>query len=234
MNDFFSFLHGYAVKKRLRIFALVFLFFTTILFPFSACSKEIDYFSYISELRDNVFLAKSQEYSLRVYSVLKEQPYVADGIKNEVSYRAEFYLFAPSGKKEYSLSFTANGETIQGDMSFDNVKGEYYYFCSLDISNLEEIECVFSSENEHFSLVAKTVKTPNTLDSKSILNCVLQSQTELFSSLTDDYGFAGEIYLRLLYEDSPYYYVGVMDRKANVTAFLLNGETGKILAKRNT
>ncbi len=233
MNAFFSFLHGYAVKKHVRFFALVFLFFTFLLFPFSACSKTVDYFSYVSELRDNVFLAQSEEYSLKIYSVVKEHPYIADGIKNEVSNRAEFYLYAPNGKKDYCISFSVNGENFQGDMSFDHVKGEYYYFCSLDIASEQEITCDFTAENENFSLCAKTVKTPSTLDAKSILNCVLANQSDLFSSLTDSYGFAGEIYLRLLYEDFPYYYVGVIDRNANATAFLLNGETGKILASRN-
>ena len=50
--------------------------------------------------------------------------------------------------------------------------------------------------------------------------------------MTDKYGFSGEIYLRLIYEDSPYYYVGVINRNSEVNAFLLNAETGKILAKR--
>lgn len=50
--------------------------------------------------------------------------------------------------------------------------------------------------------------------------------------MTDEYGFAGEIYLRLLYEDAPYYYVGVVSKGGKTTAFLLNGKTGKLLAKR--
>lgn len=231
MNAFFSFLHGIAVKKRLCFFAMALLFLALIL-PLSACSKSVDYFSYVSELRDNVFIAQSQDYSLRVYSVAKEHPYIADGVKNDVSRRAEFYLCAPSGNENHTISFSVNGEAFQGELSYDNVKGEYYYFCSLDISFLQEIECVFTTEHGSFSLVAKSIKTPATLTAQSVLNCVINSQVELFSSLTDEYGFAGEIYLRLLYEDSPYYYVGVIERNGNVTAFLLNGETGKILATR--
>jgi hypothetical protein len=50
--------------------------------------------------------------------------------------------------------------------------------------------------------------------------------------MTDKYGFTGEIYLRLLYEDAPYYYVGVINRKGEITAFLVNATTGKVLAQR--
>jgi uncharacterized membrane protein YkoI len=46
------------------------------------------------------------------------------------------------------------------------------------------------------------------------------------------YGFTGEICIRLLYEDAPYYYVGVIGQNGKTTAFLLNGKTGKLLAKR--
>ena len=52
--------------------------------------------------------------------------------------------------------------------------------------------------------------------------------------MTDKYGFAGEIYIRLLYEEAPYYYVGIIDRSGGCNAFLMNAETGKILARRQS
>lgn len=50
--------------------------------------------------------------------------------------------------------------------------------------------------------------------------------------MTDANGFAGEIYLRLIYEDVPYYYVGIIDREGRIFALLVDSEDGKILAKR--
>ena len=58
-------------------------------------------------------------------------------------------------------------------------------------------------------------------------------EKELLKTLTNGKEFAGELYVRILYENVPYFYVGVVDRKGNVTAFLLDGKTGKILAKRS-
>ena len=52
--------------------------------------------------------------------------------------------------------------------------------------------------------------------------------------MTDKYGFTGEIYLRLIYEETAYYYVGIIDRNGNIYAFLVNAQTGKILAKRQS
>ena len=230
-SQFYSSTKANAVKRALFLTLLLWILFP--LFFFTSCAKEVDYFSYVSELRNNVLLAQDQTYSLRIYSVSKESPYESDGVPKEIIRRAEFYLSAPSGEKEYQLSFSINGETHTAVLSFDNVKGEYYYFESVDISACDTLECTLLYDGQSTVFLAKSVKTPTTLSPNDILEKVKTSEPELFSSLTDKYGFSGEIYLRLLYEDAPYYYVGIIDRNGNVTAFLLNGESGKILAKRN-
>ena len=76
------------------------------------------------------------------------------------------------------------------------------------------------------------MRTDTTLSPKAALACLLGAEKELFSALTDKYGFAGEIHIRMIFENSPYYYIGIIDRKGTIHAYLLNAETGKILAKR--
>ena len=201
---------------------------------FSACQKELDYFQYVSELRDNIFLAETEELSLRIYSVAKEQPYAPDGVPQTTNRRIEAYLIAPEGDETCRLSFTVDGREYGGEMSFDNVKTEYYYACALDVSALSAIPCRIEYGEKVFELTANSVRTADTLTPKNVLKNLKETETELFSSLTDKYGFAGEIYLRLIYEDSPYYYVGVIDRTGKVHAFLINAVTGKILAKRTS
>ena len=230
----FSLLKDRFFRIKTLLVGVATFFLVGVIFLFSACSEKVDYFSYVSELRDNIFLANTQELSLRAYSLSKESPYVADGIVREVSKRTEIYLTAPSGDKEYELFFTVNGKRHGGDMSFDNVKGEYYYFCTLDVSALTQIEFELVCGEETTLLCANSIVGERTISPKQALQTVVEHEGELFQSLTDKYGFAGEIYMRLLYEDAPYYYVGIVDRNGNTTALLLNGETGKILAKRQT
>ena len=120
-------------RPLMRFLKLLTLFFALVfVFPFSACSKQktVDYFDCVSELRSNILLAETDEFTLRVYAVTKEYPYAADGVANDTTTRAEFYLFAPSGDKECSLSFRVDGENYGGDMPYDSVKAEYYYSCS--------------------------------------------------------------------------------------------------------
>ena len=217
-------------NRNSRFFCI--LFFVVVAICFCSCKSKLEYFNYVSELRSNIFLAQNEDFSLRIYAVEKENPYAPDGIKKETSHRTEVYLVAPSGEKNCELSFSVDGKNYGGEMSFDNVRAEYYYSCTLDISALTELPCEITYGESQLTLTAHSVKTPSVISPYNLLQTLIQTETELFSSLTDKYGFAGEIYIRLLYEDSPYYYVGVMDRNGNAHAFLINAQTGKILAKR--
>lgn len=217
-------------KRFLRITLLLITAFFA--FFITACKKQIDYFSYVAELRSNVLLAETDGFQLRIYAVEKEYPYACDGVKRETSARTELRLLAPSGDKTYTVAFCVNDATYGGEMSYDNVRAEYYYSCSLDVSTLTQIDCTLKSEQNEWQFCAKSVKTENTLSPQAVLAKLQETESEIFASLTDKYGFAGEIHIRLLYEDFPYYYVGIIDRNGNTTAFLINGESGKVLAKR--
>lgn len=237
MNTFFRH-NRYLLRPLKRLARLLALFITLSLFCAFVCSckktEEVDYYAYVSELRSNILLAKDDNFSLRVYAVEKEYPYAMDGVKHETTNRMELYLIAPSFEKQCTIAFEVDGKSYGGELSFDSVKAQYYYSCSLDISSLEQLSCKISFGKNEKVLVAKTVKSPSTLTPRNILQSVKEKESELFSSLTDEYGFAGEIYLRLIFEEKPYYYLGVIDKKGNITAFLINAESGNILAKRQS
>ncbi len=233
MNAFFRTNHRLLRPKILTKFFLICIALLCAL-SFVGCKKTLRYENYVSELRSNIFLAETETLSLRVYSVNKETPYAADGVPQETSQRTEVYLVAPTGDKVCTLFFTVDGKEYGGEMSFDNVRAEYYFYCTLDTSTLHEIVCKITYGDVESELTATSVRTENTLSAGEILNGLLSVEKPLFDGLTDKYGFAGEIYIRLIFEETPYYYVGVIDRSGNITAFLINGETGKILAKRES
>lgn len=232
MNNFFNRKIRFSQKPFTALLGILFALFT--IFSLSACKKSVDYNDYVSELRGNIFLAETDGFFLRVYSVLKESPYATDGIPQETSHRTEVYLVAPEGNEVCNLTFTVNGQEYGGEMSFDNVKAEYSLSCTLDTSSADALPCRITYGTQEIELTAESVLRNTTLAPKAVLQSLISTEQELFSSMTDKYGFTGEIYLRLIYEDSPYYYVGIIDRNGNVTAFLINAETGKILAKRQS
>jgi len=223
--------HFLNAKKR---FLPVFLCLLTLFYGFCSCAKKLDLSDYVSELRSNIYIAEKDGFSLRIYAVLKESPYVADGIVQERSARVEAHLIAPEGQETCRLTFSYGGKDYGGEMSFDNVKTEYYFSRTLELSNASELPCVIEYGSTKVEFTAVSVKTAETLSPENILKNLHREESEFFSSLTDKYGFSGEIYLRLIYEDAPYYYVGVIDRNGKINAFLLNANTGKILAKRKS
>ncbi len=230
--DFFANKNTYPRKLFHWLRGTLFLLFVLLLGFLSGCQKKLDYFDYVSELRSTIFLAQEEDFSLRIYAVKKETPYLTDGIPQEVSPRFEAYLVAPDGSKTTNLSFEIDGRIFGGEMSFDNVKREYFYSCTLDISALDEIACTLQYGERELKMTAKSVLDGNALSPKAALEKLTKEHAALFSSLSDAYGFAGEIYLRLIYEESAYYYIGVIDRTGKINAFLMNAESGKILAKR--
>ena len=222
----------FSLKKKCCLRSFCLLISTVFLCLFCGCKNELDYFAYVSELRSNILLAEADGFLLRVHAVEKELPYLSDGIPQERSTRTEIYLVAPAGDKTCNVAFSCGKREYGGEMSFDNVKTEYYFSCSLDISAERELPVRIEYGETVLELVAHSVKTENTITPQAALHTLQKAESELFASMTDKYGFSGEIYLRLIYEDSPYYYVGVINRNGEVNAFLLNAETGKILAKR--
>lgn len=227
---------NFLVKKRTvsLVKSLFFLLLLSFCIVFASCNKKVDYLNYVSELRSNILLAETDGFSLRVYAVSKESPYAMDGIPQERSTRVEIYLIAPEGDENCNLTFSYEGKEYGGEMSFDNVKTEYYFSCTLDACKATELPCRIEYGEQVVTLQARSVHTADTLTPENALQNLVTEESALFDSLTDKYGFAGEIYIRLIYEDSPYYYVGIIDRNGNINAFLINAKTGKILAKRTS
>jgi hypothetical protein len=219
-----------SAKKLLS--SLFLLLFCTLYFLLAGCNRKIDYFSYVSEFRNNIFLAETDSLSLRIYSVTKETPYAADGIAHESTARTEVFLLAPDGSQNYILTVYFNGAEYGGELAYDNVKSEYFLSFSLDVSAEKELSCVLSFGDTQIQLTATSVLRNETIAPNTILENVRAYDPELFKNMTDKYGFLGEIYLRLLYEDAPYYYVGVINRNGEIHAFLVNAITGKVLAHR--
>ena len=117
-------------------------------------------------------------------------------------------------------------------MSYDNVKSEYFYSVSADLTNAESLHFYIDYGGEKLTLTALTVKKANTLTPRALLTALEENERETFNLLTNDNLFAGEIYLRLICEDEPYYYVGLITKDGKTRSFLLTADTGKVLAKR--
>lgn len=236
-KTFFSF-HAFppAFFKAKRIYRLLSLFFALLFgcLLFSSCKAQTDYFSRVSENRSNIFLCGTENFSLKIYAATRENPYVADGVPREPVPKTEVFLTAAETTEAPVIALAVNGREYGGDMSFDNAKTVYYYSCTLDSSECVSIPVRVTYKGTTVETNAVSVKTETTLSPRAALETVLKSESEKINSMTDKNGFAGEFYIRLICEDELYYYVGIVDRNGKILSLLLNAESGKILAKRES
>ena len=211
--------------KKFLIFAAG-LFAATL--ALSGCAKSVRYADYISEKRTDIYLYAGDDTEIKIYCSQREQPYAADGIKGEVSDLIELFVTLPKNPERVEIDAGGFG----GEMNFRAVENDFYLSFSAQAFKTDSIEVTLDCDGEISEYTAQSVKSGALLSCEQALNCVVDHDKELFSSLTDGTLFEGEIYVRLLYDKGCYYYVGVCDRQRNMNAYLVDGERGKIIASK--
>lgn len=194
----------------------------------SGCSKSITYSDYISEKRSDIYLYAGDDIAIKIYCSQREQPYAADGIKGDMSDFIEIFVTLP--KNPETVEINAGG--VGGEMNYRAVENDFYLSFTAQPYNTESVEIQLDCDGEVNSYTVQSVKSGALISCEQALNCVIDHDKELFDSLTEGKLFSGEIYVRLLYDNGCYYYVGVCDRQKNVSAYLVDGERGKIIASK--
>ena len=192
------------------------------------CSKSVKYSDYISEKRTDIYLYAGDDTEIKIYCSSREQPYAADGIKGEVSDFVEIFVTLPKNHETVEI----DAEGLGGEMNYRAVEKDYYLSFTACPFKSESVEVKLGLDGETLSYTVQSVKSGALITCEQALNCVIDHDKDLFTSLTDGTLFAGEIYVRLLYDNGCYYYVGVCDREKNVNAYLVDGERGKIIASK--
>ena len=194
----------------------------------SGCAKNTDYASYISEKRTDIYMYSDDSVSIKIYVSEKENPYNSDGIKGAMTSLTEIFVALPENREEVNVSVgNANGE-----MNYRAVENIYY----LSLSNggvsgdSAAVTLTYGEESNSYTLL--NVRDDSVMDCESAVKCVTEHNPDLFASLTENKIFKGEIYVRLLYDEGCYYYVGVCDREKNIDAYLVDGVRGKIIANK--
>ena len=211
----------------MKKFLCLILVVTLALF-FCGCKKSVNYLNYISEKRSNIYLYLDDEVEIKIHISERESPYSTDGIKGEVSEFTEVFVCLPKNYDEVSISVC----DMQGQMNYKAVENCYYL--SQSGGNIEgdkvTVTLTYNGESKEYS--ALSVLYDGVISCEEAVKCVIDYDGELFASLTQKDIFLAEILVRLLYDDGCYYYVGVCDRNKKISAFLVDGERGNIIATK--
>ncbi len=195
------------------------------------CAKNsVDYTDYISENRYNVYMYSDEGTEIKIYCSLKEAPFVADGIKGNVNALTEIYLqFDESFDEVYITSQSFTG----GEASYLTVKGCWYLSFSGNQQG-DSIALTANCDGESREYTLSSILYDGVMSAEAALQCAVEYDSATFEALKKNGVFYGEIFLRLLYDAGKCYrYVGVCDRDGKIKAYLLDGESGRVIAERN-
>lgn len=194
----------------------------------AGCNAAPDYTQYISEKRSEIYLYKDDIAEISVHCVSREQPYNADGICGDMCDLIEVFV-------KISPVPDAVGLTLgdySGEMNYEAVDERFTASYSAPAISADGVDVALDFNGETHTYRALGVLDSGTMTCEQALLYAEQYDGELFKSLTNRRAFEGEIYVRLLFDEGCYYYVGVCDRQKNITAYLLDGGTGKVIATK--
>ena len=216
----------YNMRKIFGISLTVAAVAAAVLIP--GCAKQTNYCDYISEKRFGIYMFEDDNESIKVYCSEKESPFNADGIKGQTAELVEIYASLSGSYDEVTIS----GENISGgEMSYLTVKGCWYLsYSGFPEGDQLQLELTCDGKTQTYTLVS--VAEGGTLSCEQALQCVVEYDASLFEGMTKNGIFNGEIFVRLIYDENCYYYVGVCGTDGNIHAYLVDGQSGRIIAER--
>ena len=198
----------------------------------TACGKA-DYTKYLSEVKSDLFLCETEEFSCSLACISREYPYLNDGVAAEKTNVVEIVLESKIGNNyDFTVTATAEHFSVGGDTSFRNTSGDFYFSQGVKAFPSGSVVLTVQWEDESRELVATTIKNENTLSPEEALSFAVASEKETIDKMKQNGAFAGEFRVRILRRDKNYYYVGIVARDGSELALLLDGESGKTLARR--
>lgn len=216
------------MRKKFCLAIVVISALCACLCAFTGCFKSVNYLDYVSEKRSEIYLYQDDDTSIKIFCSQKEQPYRADGIKGEMCDIVEFFVFLPKTYDEVWVK----AESFEGEMNYRSVERGYYLSFTAKAFEKDAVDVTLRYGEETKTYSALSVKTAGIMSCENAVKCVIEHDKALFDSLTQNRIFNAEIYVRLLHDDGCFYYVGICDRNKKITAFLIDGEKGKIIATK--
>ncbi len=221
--------------KNLKLYTILFLLFSCLLFTLFGCKKSMDLSPFVSELKTQIYSSESEEFKLTASYGFKEKHYNSDGKISERVYVLAFRLLdKQSDNVSYSLLFDYNGVNYKTNFKLNPVSHVLLAVIEIENFNEKEFTVTLAFSSKSVNLAMKSCVPDQTITYQNALSILQKNQPELIKLyLNENNIFCGEIILRILIKEShSYWYVGLCDKDGNLKALLLDGFTGEVLAIR--
>ncbi len=201
----------------------------------SSCKNELNLEMYLSQNRAVAYLSTTDDYVLTVYGEEREDPFISDGFvgtqKKFITVRLEDYKKSLDDA-QVSLSF--NGITLEGRFEYSPLNGKFVTEIETEkLPTDNQITAVIKNGGEETTLTLSGFSAQSSIDYKGALSSVTKSANKEINKMLDGNGSI-EVRLRKIVQDERlYYYVSVIDKSGKTLAYLVDGESGDILASKS-
>ncbi len=214
---------------------IVFILCVCSAFLLFGCNGEFDYSSYVSELRKTIYEGESQTFLVSLYAEQREDPFIDDGyvgkIKNAVIVKVEF---KEGSANDVKAVITYGNETLNASLSYNPVSGKSSAI--ITVENLPEtagVNVEITSGEICENVTLSSVVFDKTVDYKEAIKSAVNSDKGIIEKLFEEGNVTAEIHVRLICsDDKNYYYIGFVERSGKTHAYLIDGETANVLAKK--
>lgn len=222
-------------KTILKLFAVVVTAIISII-SITSCNKELDLSSYVSQLRLAVYEGESQNFKAVAYTEKRETPFNADGvvaeIKNAVIIKISFLNGSPN---DVTATLSYGVENYETSLTYNPVSEKST--ATIYVQNLPtspSVNLTVTSGDVTEKLTLSSVIFDNTVTYNEALKSVVNSDKERVDKLFNEGNVSAEIHVRLICADGKnYYYIGFVEKGGKTTAYLVDGESAKVIASKS-
>lgn len=213
------------MKKIILFLLIVISIFTTSY----ACQKDT-LSKHVSQCRTDVFMGNSKNYTATIFCEKKETPFVNDSYVGELK---NYLIIRIHNLNTQGVNIVIKYQnyTFESETSYDPIITSLTATIPVKKLPTSTITLTVIDENSTESFTLSSMKKDSTITPGQALNSIKHEKPDFIKNLYENGKIKAEVYIRLLVEqDLNFYYVGFATGKDKIDAFLLDGETGKIIA----
>jgi hypothetical protein len=228
------------MKKRLHLIFLpaAALILFAIVFGLSGCKSAMErYDPVVSELRDNIYLAESDRFSVSVITGKREDPFLMDGHAGGTRAFTLITIVPKSGAGPFTYKATVNGKEYTGDL----LPHPFAPSFSADIEVLSTdsaIPVTVSGGGTEETLTAVSVKNDRMITADKAIEIAEKRLKTRVDGFKSNGTYRCEVYVRLLQNPIDnsggyHWYVAFIGENHTIYAVLIDPESMEIVAIRD-
>lgn len=210
------------------------LILCTLTLPLLACNSKTDYFSFVSELRKDLFIAENSTVSVLLYSGAKESPAIFDGVKNDTGLLVGIkVIFNEEVSSPVTATVCYDQKNYEIPLEFHPVKRALAGKTNVSALPEKSVDITLRYGENEVTLTAESQLKQDTITYTKALEVATNDAKDFLKENTKGGVLQAEIVVRLLCEnDKNYYYVGFITCEGLKLAYLIDGKTGEIIASK--